>query len=476
MNKGDEGLIFLCSGFMAIIWRYAWANYLTIAAFNRPFPLAEAVMTFGMGSLLVYLSFGRGWRVIWILCLQLLGFTLTFSRMIYVFHGQALPFFNPHWLVEFMGRSKGLLEYFSVFFLLAWTLIFYFGGWFLVSKPRTYVNICARFDIGISSLLGLFLLKYVIWFKGGGEIPDPFSGAVIFPFFLFSLLAISLTRNRSEAKREYLPGSRGIGIIMGFILVVLLLGTGFISFLLPYMTLIAKAGYGAMKIVATPIGSVLVGILRFLFSAHKVRPEPRGSFAGKDSDLSAPAIDSGWWSGPIGEIVRIFFFILLGLLVLMFIILLLWLLIKWLLPKFRALFERTPHSRHDKWNLFPLLAKMWNAFSRLVHTVGMFLVGKRMSTVQLYAALLKWGRRSGVPPYGSETPLEFGSRLKIRFPVVKKDVESIIDLYNREVYGGISADVQEQAGGIRAWCRLRSPAHWGIRLKTWLFNPTYPLR
>lgn len=476
MNRTAEGVIFLCAGFMAFIWRYAWANYLTIAGFHRPFPPVEAVITLGLGALLVFISFERGWRIIWIVCLQVLGFALAFARMIYGFHELSLSFFHPQWIAEFAGRSKGLIEWLTMIFLLIWTLIFWFGGWLLVRRPRTYFNICTRFDIGLSSVLGLFLVKYIIWYKGGPEIPDPFSGAVIVPFFLFSLLAIALARNRSEARREYLPGYRGSGVILGFIMIVLFLGAGLVSFLLPYLTIAAKAGYGVMKIAAEPLGSVLVGILRFIFGSRQLRSGPAPSSTGGGGDLFGPAAEPGWWAGPLGEIVRVVLLILMGLLVCMFLLLLLWLLMKWLLPKFRLLFSRTSPGKREPWDLFSLWKKIWAVLYHLIRGSGEPPGDRGTSAVRLYADLLKWGRRSGTPRFRSETPLEFGSRLAQRFPALTKAVTSIIDLYNLEIYGGVKADARGMAAGIRARHQLRSPVHWFRRGKVRLFSPTFPLR
>lgn len=81
-----------------------------------------------------------------------------------------------------------------------------------------------------------------------------------------------------------------------------------------------------------------------------------------------------------------------------------------------------------------------------------------------------------MPRFRCETPLEFGSRLKHLFPVLRKEVESIIDLYNQEVCGGIAAGSRELTNGMRAWRQLRSPVHWVNRFKVWFFNPTFPLR
>ena len=454
---------------MGFIWRYAWANYLTIAAFHRPFPLPEAMVTLGAGSLLVYVSLERGWRVIWVLFLQVFGFALVFLRILYAFYDWSFPFIHPGWLLEFISRTKGPLDWLAFAFLLLWALIFWFGGWYIARKPCNYYNTCARFDIGVAFLLLLFLIKYVVWYKGGTAVPDPLSGAMILPFFLFSLLAIAMARNRSEARREYMPGHKGAAVILGFIFVVLLLGTGVILFLLPYLTLAAKTGYSLIQVAARPMGPFFVGILRFLFQPRKMRTGPESSFpGGNSSDLGIP-VDGEFWAGPAGEIVRIALMALLGLLMLTLCIILLWLFYKWILSRFTWLFSRTSNRRGHERSLLTLLSAGFRTLLRLLARVKGLMKGRQKGAVQLYTALLSWGRHSGLPCIPSETPLEYGTRLITRFPVLKTEVESIIELFNREVYGGIAADGKQLTAGRLSWRRLRSPAHWLTRFKAWSF-------
>jgi hypothetical protein len=92
--------------------------------------------------------------------------------------------------------------------------------------------------------------------------------------------------------------------------------------------------------------------------------------------------------------------------------------------------------------------------------------------VQLFTALLSWGRHSGLPHFLSETPREYGLRLKNRFPSLKKEIESIIEAFNQQVYGELILNEQQLAIAESAWRRLRSPFYWPSRLKTWLLRPT----
>ncbi|MFH1487771.1 MAG: DUF4129 domain-containing protein, partial [Pseudomonadota bacterium] len=69
-----------------------------------------------------------------------------------------------------------------------------------------------------------------------------------------------------------------------------------------------------------------------------------------------------------------------------------------------------------------------------------------------------------------ETPLEYGGRLMQRFPDLDREVASIVEVFNREVYGGTAAEGQVLAPARRAWARLRSPLHWPHRFKAWFLQ------
>jgi len=91
--------------------------------------------------------------------------------------------------------------------------------------------------------------------------------------------------------------------------------------------------------------------------------------------------------------------------------------------------------------------------------------------IQLYTALRTWGRHSGLPHSLSETPAEYGSRLKHRFPVLKGEIECIVEAFNETVYGEIILNGNPLTAAQSAWHRLRSPLRWPLRLKSWFLQP-----
>ena len=465
MKKGNQGLILLSGGSMALIWRYAWASWIMIAAFHRPFPLPEAIATFSLAAALSFFSLGRGLRIIQVLGLQVLGFLLAFSRIVYVFNDWSYPFLNPHWFMEFFNQTRGLLEWFSLFLIFFWAIIFWAGGVSLARRPTAYLTICARFDLGVTFFLALFLTRFIILFKGGPIIEDPLSELLVLSFFLFGLLAIGLARNQSRAQRGFLSGYRGLSVVLSFSAVVLIFAAGLLLLFYPYLTLAAEAGYGVLKIASEPLGPVLVSVLRFLFAPRSMRMDPASSLSGGGMAGSGASADSLWWAGPFGEALRFLFLIFAGLGAFILFGFLIWLLLRWLFSRTAVTGKKSDHG-----HLFSLLVERLKAFFCFVRRRFLGLGQRRRGAVQHYAALLRWGRRSGMPRFSSETPMEYGLRLKCRFPALKREIESITEIFNQEVYGGIVADGQPLALVQKAWRQLRSPLHWFDRLKVWFFQ------
>ena len=94
------------------------------------------------------------------------------------------------------------------------------------------------------------------------------------------------------------------------------------------------------------------------------------------------------------------------------------------------------------------------------------------SAAAIYAGLLRWGRRSGLPPVASETPLEYGVRLMQRFPHLQTEIEMIIEAFNREIYGQIQSNQKVLTRIQTARRRMRNPRHWPSRMRGWFAAPS----
>jgi hypothetical protein len=99
------------------------------------------------------------------------------------------------------------------------------------------------------------------------------------------------------------------------------------------------------------------------------------------------------------------------------------------------------------------------------------LLGGADSAASVYGRILGWGRRSGLPPAPNDTPCEYGRKLMDHFPKLEKEIDIIIEAFNREVYGEITTSEPVLSSICSALRRMRSPRHWPSRISGWFVQP-----
>lgn len=463
--KQDRGaLLFLAHGGMELSWRYAWATFLTTSIVHRPFPLPEAIGTFLIAATLSLVLRGGGLRVIAVLGLHILGFLLAASRIVYAFYYRAYPYFDQGWLLAFLGRTRDSLEWLMLVIILILALLFWLAGVALARRSAAYLATCNRFDYGVAAFFGLFILKSLLLIKGGIAVRDSAPVLLLFPFFIFSLLAIGLARNRSSEQRDFLAGYRGIGVLVSFTVVVLAFGAGLVLFFMTYLSAAAEVGYGVLKSAAAPLGPVIVRVLLFLFGKRPQR-EMASPATDRDGAQYIPSEESSWWSERIQEILGWGLFGLGLLIGLVLCALGMWYLLRWLFSR-TAREERNPiHWQR----VFLWAQRLWMALGARFKSAVQRLKGYR-DAVELYRAFLKWGRRSGLPHLLSETPAEYGSRLRKQFQPLAGEIGWIVEAFNLAVYGESALNDEQLTSARLSWRRLRSPRYWPARLKSWFFQ------
>ena len=459
-NRNKYLLILACSG-MELAWLYAWAAFIMASTIHRPFPLPEAIGTLALAAIFTAAAQGRGWRVIQIIGLQVLGFILASLRIIYVFNYRSEPFLNNEWVIDLFKRPREPLEWLILFLILFWMVVFWIGGVTLARRSTSHLTICSRFDLGIAAFFLLLLIELLMLVKGGIEVRDPTTELLLFPFFVFGLTAIGLARNRGSGQKDYLSGYREIGVIFSFTFVVLLFGTGLVLLFLPYLTLAAEMGYGVLKSVTEPLGPIFVSIVRFIFSYRRSQPMNGAVAPGEGKGDALPPVESSWWTEFFERVVSFGLLGLIGLVFLALAGLALWHLFRWLLSRTSS--SKDPQSKINLFSLWiarirSLLSFFWSKI--LLRAQG----GK--GTVQLYASLLGWGHHSGLPHFVSETPNEYALRLGRRFPALRKEMGVITKAFNQEVYGEMVPEEQQLKTAQLAWRKLCSPLHWPIRLRS----------
>lgn len=454
---------------MELSWLYAWCIFIMTSGFHRPFPFPDALGTFLLAAACTRFSVGRGWRIVQVLGIHLLGFCLAGMRVVYAVAYPSYPFLRRDWVLAFFEGPKNPVEWAIIVLTLFWVLLFWIGGVTLARRSGAYLTLCSRFDLGVAAFLALLLLKLLLVVKGGIAMQDTLTEGLLFPFFVFSLLAIGLARNQGQGQKAFLSGYRGTGVLLTFTSAVLLFGTGFLLLLMPYLSLAAGAGYDALKNAAEPLGPVLAGILRFLFFGRQLRHDPPPPSAPKNVPSPTTSFEGTWW----GELLeRTLAWGLSGLAALLFFLACLlaaWYLLRWLVS--RAPTEGTEQGYWDR--LLCWVRGLWGTLTAIQCRIGLCREAVKRAP-QFYGALLRWGRRSGFPPKGSETPMEYGLRLTGLFPLLGRDIMAIVEVYHRGVYAErlLSREHMELAGS--ALKKLHSPLLWPLRFKLWFLSSGGP--
>ena len=455
MKRKERRLLLLARGGMEFSWLYAWAAFFMLIFAQRPFPLPEALGTFGLAGILTEWGRGKGWRIVQLVALQFCGLLLAVLQTLHAFYHPSDALWNWQWLPGFFHTPKSALEGFVLLILLAWIPAFWGVGMMIVRKPAAYTTISTRFDLGIMAFLVVLLLKIPL--QRELNLDMSLLEYLIFPFFLFSLLAFSLARNRNDAQKDFLAGYRGVGVILSFTITILLGGAGLVALFLPYMTLAAESAYGLLKAGTIPLLPYLENFLRFIFGAAHFPVAPPPSSTGGQADFSAIGAAPGWLDG-FGSLMKILFWgvgALAAVLLLVMAIKLLW---PWLMSR-TALNDAEKEKGQGIWR------KLWRIFMLCCEMLERQFSEYRRAA-QLYAALLRWGRYSGAPHRVYESPLEFGARLKHNFPKVSKEIDMIINAFHQETYAERELDPQQLAAAQQALRTLRHPLFWGHRLKS----------
>ena len=464
MKKNQRALLFLAHGGMELSWRYAWASFLMICIAHQPFPLPGAIGTFLLAAALSRAVRGKGLRMISILGLHIIGFLLAASRIIYSFNYRAYAYFDKEWLLAFLGRTRDSLEWLVLVIILIFALLFWLAGVALTRRSTAHLSICIRFDYGVAAFFGLFIFKSLLLVKFGVAARDPAAVLLLFSFFIFGFLAIGLARNSDDARRHFLTGFKGVGILISFAVMVFAFGAGLVLLFMPYLSAAAEAGYGVLKSAAGPLIPILERVLLFLFGKAG-QQEPLFTAMDRGEAKYIPSDDSSWWSDLIHKILGGG---VLGLALLVGLILCAlgaWYLLRWL-------FLRTSKEdrRYTHWPPVLLWARrLWAALGMGLKRAVQRLKGYQDS-IQIYRALLKWGRRSGLPHLLRETPAEYGSRLQKQFPSLTGDIGRIVEAFSLVVYGEVGIDDEHMTLVKRSWRRLRSSRYWPARLKSWFFQ------
>jgi uncharacterized protein DUF4129 len=461
VRRGNRPLLLLVCAGMELSYLFAGATFFTELAFHRTFPFPEAVGSFLVAFLLTAFTEGRGWRVIYVLGVQSLGFVPALFTMVGVYQSWSDSFLSQTWLTDSIASPSSVVQYAIFVLLILWVLLFWAGGTGLAGRQNDYYTLCSRFDRGLAVFFVLFLTNFYLQAVQGIRVVESTAGSFILPFLILSLLAIGMARNWNTAQPDFIPGYKTLGVLFGFVMLILLAGTGVVLFVLPYMTTAAQRGNDVFATVTNPLVSTVFAILGWLFGtdfAIMNSPSETTPIPNSTANASLP-----WWIEFLGRIFAGGVAVMVALVIVAFFAAMLFSVILWLLSK-------TP-SNQTKLNPLQWVTSFVLQLLALVNLFWLGLVRRLRGydkASHLYAALRNWGRHSGLPYFLDETPAEYGGRLARRFPILGREIESIIDAFNREVYGETILGASQLISVQNAWRRLSSPRQWLRRLKSWV--------
>ncbi len=467
MNDRREWLLLAALLGMDLSWLYGWASLIMLAGFYQPLPHLTALGIAVSATLLTLSHHRRGWRIYQIGGLHLAGLLLACGVLLYRLDNPAYAFFDTAWLADFFTISRTPLHWLRLAVTLCCCLALWIIGTRLALLPRSHITVSNHFDFGVIALVLLHLLEMLLFVEGGIILVGLSLSRLLLAFFAFAIPAFCLARcGTGQGTSGFISGFRGIGAVVSFLTLVLLLGGGVTALFLPYLTVAAETGVAVLKTVTAPLGEILLRILRFLFGSGRLRSDATGSSSPADDPLQQIALQpvEGW----LLLVQKILLILAAGLgmmFALALCVVLIWQLAWWLT-------KRTDMAvpGPSPWRLFlQLLQGILGAVMKLPGKLRG--AGKpSRGPVQLYLSLMNWGALSGLPLIPSETPREYGRRLMKRLPAVTDEIELIIAVHNASIYGGQTGQAAQLHHAWAACARLRSPRFWPVRLKSLLFR------
>jgi hypothetical protein len=355
--------------------------------------------------------------------------------------------------------------------LLFWALALWLTGITLGYRSIENRITGSRFDLGLAALFALLLLQFTLRVRGGIEVQGAIGSGTLSTYFAFGLLALGLVRYGKDGERAFLSGYHGIGVILTFAVIIIFFGGGLLLLGLSQMTLVAETGMALIKDVTHPLGPIITGFLRFIFSRRSRMEEGRsGTSVEEGPDSSVAQVPSD--ETPL--FLEIFYWVFVGIVFFMGLFLVsfgIYHLIRWL---FRKRGPSKPPSH------FWAFMERWFLAIKQFFFLSKEMLLKWMKGFEkpqeLYGALLRWGRHSGLPHDPSETPKEYCGRLGYHFPRLKDEIGLIVEVFSEVVYGERQADKIQLDRALQAWRKFRSPLLWPARLKTVFIQPMKPSR
>jgi hypothetical protein len=466
MTGKRDWLILVAVLGMDLSWLYGWASLIMLSSFNQPFPQMTILGVACMATLLTLTHHRRGWRYYQIVVVHFIGLLLACAAITYGMGDSVHSFFDAAWIKEFFTTPRTPVGWLMQAVALFWCLAFWITATRLAVLPRNYLTVSNHFDFGVIALVLLHLIEVLISVEGGITLTGLSLPRSLFSFFAFSVPAFCLARCTVQGESDFITGFRGIGIILSFLALFLLLGSGVAALFLPYLTVAAETGVAVLKTVTTPIGEFLLRILMFLFGHRQQITDP--TISSSSQQLQVQDIADQPMEGWLLMLQQILLFLVAGLgivLVLALCALVIFQLGWWLSRRADTVDPKLSPCQLFRELMYKLIIIIILRWRKLRSGDE-----RNRDPLQLYLSLMAWGAMSGLALVPSETPKEYGSRLIEKLPAAAEEIDIIIAAHNVSIYGGLTDQATHLQRAWSAYTRLRSPRLWPARLKSLLFR------
>lgn len=351
-----------------------------------------------------------------------------------------------------------VLSWYHAFLGISTTAFFWLRGAMRASRQITYKSVCNQFDLGFGMFLSLYVIDMMVAVKAGVETGNRFSFFMLLCFFLAGPLAIFLAIHPEKASDGFPPGPRGHGVLFaGAVLVVILCLSG-VFILNPMLTSAAEMGGDLIKQAAGPLSPYCIAVLKFLFAPRSMSAKPSGLTDQSGSPPpggNAVIPDAGLFSTVMVYSLAAVF--IMGMAVLL-------LFLFYLIYKRLAAESPTDHRSGMKQSWTDWLKKM--VMAAFLFAGNMLSFRKKNRTAQQgFVFLMKWGKRSGLPKWSSETPDEYAGRLGRSFSELKTEIELISSLFQKEKFGLIQPEPLKIREMASARQKMTHPSFWFPRLR-----------
>jgi hypothetical protein len=439
---------------MELSWLYAVFSLLSLILGLPLFPPGLALALFIVAVVPTSITRGRGWRrytvgAAYLALLLPAALVAVVSLRPWIETGH--PFADLRWIPPTKAMEE-VGAWVTPASLATGCIAFWWSGFSFSRRPTSAAAVTRRFETGVASLCAVVIIG---WAAGATGTP---LRLLIASFFLFAILAVALARGNGTGTRSFPVGFRGAGVAFSFAVAASILGLA-AAMLLPVVRLAAQAGYSVVRSAAVSAWPFVLAFLRWLYGLWTRKPDQ--PIAPPDRPGQSPLVRSMLDMGPLG---RILYWAIVGIIgaVLLFLVGS----IAWQV----ALFLRSRTSRDDRADartgLGRVIASVLSAFVGFLRRLLASGSLRPKDAIEAFARLARWGSRSGVARRPAETPLEYSRRLGGSFPDLQTPIDTIVDCFNGQFFGGLALDRGRRRELSRSSISIRRPRHWPARLRS----------